>query len=55
MPAKSGSQRRAAGSALGAKRGPGCETLPKGSASRQMCEGMSARQLRDFARGKAKK
>lgn len=55
MPAKSGRQQRAAGAALGAKRGGGCRTLPKGSASRRMCEGMTTSQLRDFAHEKAKK
>jgi hypothetical protein len=54
MPAKSKSQQISAGIALRAKRAGKCGSLPKGSASRQMCESMSASQLEEFAGTKRK-
>lgn len=55
MPAKSENQQQAAGIALSAKRKGKCSSLPAGSASRKMCESMSAEQLSHYAGTKTKK
>jgi len=52
MPAKSKSQQQAAGIALSAKRKGKCSSLPKGSASRQMCESMTTKELEKYAETK---
>lgn len=49
MPAKSGSQRRAAGMALAAKRGEVSPGKLKGAA-KDMYKSMTKKQLEDFAR-----
>ncbi len=53
MPAKSKAQQKAAGAALSAKRGDTPKSELKG-ASRQMFEGMSEKQLDEFASTKRK-
>jgi len=54
MPSESKNQQMSAGIALRAKRAGKCSRLPKGSASRQMCESMSIAQLEEFAGTKRK-
>lgn len=53
MPAKSKAQQKAAGAALGAKRGDTPKSKLKG-ASRQMVDSMTEKQLEDFAKGSTK-
>jgi hypothetical protein len=53
-PAESENQQQAAGIALSAKRKGKCDSLPEGSASRQMCESMSIEELEKFAGTKTK-
>ncbi|AJA07979.1 hypothetical protein SKP52_05260 [Sphingopyxis fribergensis] len=53
MPAKSKAQQKAAGAALSAKRGDTPKSKLKG-ASKQMADGMSEKQLEDFAKGSTK-
>lgn len=55
MPAKSQDQQQAAGIALEAKRKGKCSSLPKDSASRQMCASMTIEQLEHYAGTKTKK
>jgi len=54
MPATSENQQQAAGIALKAKKASKCSSLPKGSASRQMCKSMTSEQLGHFAGTKTK-
>ncbi|UKK84352.1 DUF3008 family protein [Sphingopyxis sp. BSN-002] len=53
MPATSKAQQRAAGAALGARRGDTPKSKLKG-ASRQMADSMTEKQLEDFAKGSIK-
>jgi len=53
MPAKSKAQQKAAGAALSAKRGDTPKSKLKG-ASKQMVDGMTEKQLEDFAKGSTK-
>ena len=53
MPARSKAQQRAAGAALGAKRGDTPKSKLKG-ASKQMADSMTEKQLEDFAKGSTK-
>lgn len=54
MPAKSESQRKAAGAALSAKRGERSPSSLRG-ASKQMYDSMTQKQLRDYAKKPASK
>ena len=53
MPAKSKAQQKAAGVALGARRGDTPKSKLKG-ASKHMLESMTEKQLEDFAEGSTK-
>jgi len=53
VPARSKAQQRAAGAALGAKRGDTPKSKLKG-ASKQMADSMTEKQLEDFAKGSTK-
>ena len=53
MPAKSKAQQRAAGAALGAKRGEAPKSKLKG-ASKEMVDSMTEKQLEDLAKGSTK-
>lgn len=54
MPAKSKAQQKAAGAALGARRGDTPKSKLKG-ASKHMLESMTEKQLEDFAKGSTKR
>ncbi len=53
MPAKSKAQQRAAGAALGAKRGD-TPRSKLGGASKEMADSMSEKQLEELAKGSTK-